>query len=150
MRVEIKAEQRREWLGRRLACVYNKLFPSRRLRFLGVGAGLPCTNAKLREEREQTGAQVRVFRLQPVDGDCRAVAHALLDIQRNYTREISIEFGGAAGIFVPRFGEIAEGAARRDLGACGVGGRGAIERGTGEEAEGEVSAAAADCFHYDD
>src|SRR5262252_8535156 len=88
-----KIEQPRSWRRKRFSSGYNRLFASRRLRFLGCVQGCPAPTG-------QTGALRSVSRLQPADGARCGSIDALLAGRRHTSQEISVELEGATGVVV--------------------------------------------------
>src|SRR5262252_9870142 len=109
-----KIEQPRSRRRQRFSSGYNRLFASRRLRFLGSVRGCPAPTG-------QTGALRSVSRLQPVDGARRDSFDAVLAGARHTTKKIPVESERAAGAVVSGPGRVAGKSAGCGLAARGVG-----------------------------
>src|SRR5882672_3962544 len=98
---------------------YNRLFSSRRLRFLGDAQGCPAPLRLFVAEQGQTGATLSVFHLQPFDGLHGPFAPALLAGPGTTPRQIPFQSRPAPRFFISFARELACGSARSHLASRG-------------------------------
>src|SRR6267143_1980236 len=132
-----------------LASGYNRLFSSRRLRFLGDLQGCPAPRHSFVAEQGRTGATLSVFHLQPSDGLRGPVACAVLGRSGPAPRQVPRESWRASRTFLPLAGKTACGALRRHLASRRIRRRDAFQRDTGPAFERSLSRPASRRF-YDD
>src|SRR5262249_8611095 len=139
---------------------YNKLFSSRRLRFLRDVQGCPSAWARhaavgmsrtVARQPVRAGATLRVFHLQFTDGFGGNVVAAILVDPELASREILVQLVGALWAVFSVLSTTSCGPRWRDMDSCCVRGRSARRRCAGSPTKGKVCEPATDRFddHYD-